>query len=195
MERKLDSVNVSRETMKRLERYADLLLKWNEKINLISAANALWPRHIEDSAQLFSLIPNPHIRLLDIGSGAGFPGLILAILGVSDVHLVESDARKCAFLREAARITETPITIHHTRVETLELPGIDIITARALAPLSELLALAKPHLQPHSFCLFPKGKNYSIEVEEARRQWRFEAIATPSKTAESAVILTLKLEG
>ena len=138
-------LGVSRETLARLEDYADLLRKWQNAINLVSTAslNDLWRRHIWDSAQLLPHIPADAHSLLDLGSGAGFPGLVLAILGVDGVVLVEADKRKCAFLREAARVTGTDVTIHDRRIEDMgeEIPPVDVITARAVASLS-LLSLS-----------------------------------------------------
>ena len=127
---------VSRETLERLTIYADLLVKWQAKINLVGPETLadLWSRHMLDSAQLFPLIRPDAKRLVDLGSGAGFPGLVLGVMGAPDVHLVESDARKCAFLREAARLTGTTVTIHNKRIEQVAPLGADVVTARALAP-------------------------------------------------------------
>ena len=132
--------NVSRETFLRMKAYVDLLLTWNKRINLISKSTEpeIWKRHILDSAQLYPLIPRDCSSLMDFGSGAGFPGLVLAIMGVRGVRLVESDARKCAFMREAARITQTEAQVLNQRVESIPPIAVDVITARALAPMADL---------------------------------------------------------
>ena len=129
---------VSRETRGRLEVYADLLRKWQPKINLIAPSTLpdLWARHFEDSAQLLQLVPECTKRIADMGSGGGFPGLVLAILTGIETHLIESDSRKGAFLREAARLTDAPVTLHTKRLEAMPSLGADLITARALAPLT-----------------------------------------------------------
>jgi 16S rRNA (guanine527-N7)-methyltransferase len=140
------STNVSRETLTQLEAYAELLLKWQPKINLISGKTIpeLWTRHFLDSAQLIELCPPGATTLIDLGSGAGFPGLVLAIMSTMTVHLIESDTRKSAFLREAARIAGVSdrVTVHPARAEAVDLPPAAIISARALASLSDLLPLA-----------------------------------------------------
>ncbi len=122
--------NVSRETLARLERYAELLEKWNRRINLVGRGTIddLWRRHMLDSAQLLPLIPDSAESLVDLGSGAGFPGLVLAICGVENVHLIESDRKKSAFLREVARETAAPVTIHNKRIEEIESFQVDIDT-------------------------------------------------------------------
>ena len=145
-----------------------------------------------DSAQLLPLIPDGARLLVDLGSGAGFPGLVLAILGVPEVHLIESDARKCAFLREAARVTETSVVVHASRIEAMAPLPADVITARALAPLPKLLDLAAPFLQPHSICVFLKGKNAAEELRQARRQWRMKDAILPSRTDPDASIIALR---
>src|SRR6266404_3679270 len=136
---------VSRETLGRLEAYAELLVRWSARINLVGA-NTLddpWRRHFLDSAQLFADVPEATQSLVDLGSGAGFPGLVLAILGVPGVELIEADARKCAFLREAARIAAAPVIIRNVRIEAVPAHIVDVVTARACAPLDRLLVLAQ----------------------------------------------------
>ncbi len=146
-------LDVSRETMARLERYAVLLEKWSRAINLVSKTSLpdVWRRHMLDSAQLLTLLPPPPEGrprvLIDLGSGAGFPGLVLAILGVGEVNLVEADAKKATFLRQVAQITNTTVKIHNMRIEDLPAIPADILTARALAPLPRLLELAEPFFQ------------------------------------------------
>jgi len=151
---------VSRETIHRLSTYLDLLKRWQARINLVSEASLkdAWRRHFLDSAQLYPLIQPASARVYDIGSGAGFPGLVLAIMGLTDVHLVESDQRKSAFLREAARITTAKVQIHTQRVESLSPNDADFVTARGCAALPELLDLAKPLLKPSGICIFLKGR-------------------------------------
>lgn len=185
---------VSRETLDRLRAYADLLVKWQAKINLVGPDTIpnLWQRHFLDSAQVFPILPQSIHRLVDMGCGAGFPGLVLAVLGVPDVHLIESDARKCAFLREAARITGTQVTIHNARIEALAPLEADVITARALAPLEKLLNWAEPHLLPQGHCVFLKGKGGEDELTQASKEWNitFERIA--SQSDPSGIILHLR---
>src|SRR5580700_2125505 len=180
----VELVPVSRETLARLEAYADLLTRWSARINLIGRDTLpdLWRRHILDSAQLRRLIPNSARSLIDLGSGAGLPGLVLAILGVPGVELVEADSRKCAFLREAARVTAAPVTIHNARAEAIRPRPVEIVTARALAPLDRLLALAAPFLGPQSLCLFLKGARAEEELTLARRGWTMTSTALGSRS-------------
>lgn len=185
---------VSRETLDRLRAYADLLVKWQVKINLVGPDTIpnLWQRHFLDSAQVFPILPQSIHRLVDMGCGAGFPGLVLAVMGVPDVHLIESDARKCAFLREAARITGTQVTIHNARIEAVAPLEADVVTARALAPLEKLLNWAEPHLLPQGHCVFLKGKGGEDELTQASKEWNitFERIA--SQSDPSGIILHLR---
>ena len=152
---------VSRETLERLEAYAELLRRWSGRINLVgrNTLGELWRRHFLDSAQLLPFIPNKTRHLVDLGSGAGFPGLVLAILGVPGVELIESDARKCVFLREAARTANAPVTIVDSRIETVKPHLAEIVTARACAPLDKLLPLAERFIGPNTLCLFLKGEH------------------------------------
>src|SRR5260370_24859153 len=138
-------IGVSRETLARLEAYAALLAEWNQRINLVGrdSLRDVWRRHFLDSAQLFPYLPQGARSLVDLGSGAGFPGLVLAILGVAGVELIEGDARKCAFLREAARIAAAPITIHNSRIAAMPPHAVDVVTARGCASLDQLLVLAE----------------------------------------------------
>lgn len=187
--------NVSHETLDRLTVYADLLEKWQARINLVGPATLpeLWRRHMLDSAQLHPLLGDGVRALVDLGSGAGFPGLVLAIMGVPEVHLVESDARKCAFLREAARLTETPVTIHTARVEALDPWPVDVVTARALAPLPKLLGLAAPFLQHvGAEALFLKGETVERELTEARNQWNMTLDICRSRSDPAGVVLRVR---
>lgn len=191
---------VSRETVARLEAYAELLRRWQSAVNLV-APNTLddvWHRHFADSAQLVPLAPQARLWL-DLGSGAGFPGLVIAVLlanhnGVM-VHLVESNARKCAFLAEVARATGAPVDIHNVRIESLKgdttVAAPDIITARALASLDTLLDYAHPFFGPATRALFLKGRAAVDEVAQARRRWSFEASLTPSRTDREGRIVAV----
>ncbi len=188
-------VPVSRETLARLEAHLALLARWQRRINLVGAASLAdpWRRHILDSAQLLRLLPGTDIRLLDLGSGAGFPGLVLALLGVREVHLVESDRRKAAFLAEAVRITgASGVTLHRRRIEALAPFPVEAVTARALAPLPRLLELAAPFLGPATLGLFPKGGNFEAELTEARRHWRMRTQIEPSLSSPEGRILVLR---
>ena len=177
----------------RLAAYAELLVRWQARINLVGPDTIpdLWRRHMLDSAQLLPRLPAGAKRLVDLGSGAGFPGLVLAILGAPDVHLVESDSRKAAFLREAARVAETPVTVHAARIEKLSPLAADVVTSRALAPLDRLLGLAEPHLAPGGKCLFLKGRAAEDELTAARKEWIITFGRTPSATDPSGIILEI----
>ena len=184
--------NVSRETFERLEAYVALLLKWQKKINLISPSTIpeVWSRHILDSIQLVDLLPSAPSSVLDMGSGAGLPGIILAIATDHPISLVESDQRKSIFLQEASRHLGLNTTLYHCRIEEMNIPH-SIITARALAPLSKLLNWAATSLSPSTTCYFPKGKDYAKEIDEARAAWDFDLTIHPSQTKDDAVILEL----
>lgn len=188
------ALDVSRETLDRLRAYASLLVKWNARINLISPDSIpnLWSRHIADSAQIFGLIPRNAPNLLDVGSGAGFPGLVLAILGVRNVHLVESDQRKVAFMREAARAAAVEVTLHSERIEKLQPFTASVVTARALAPLERLLDWTAPFRGPDTLCLFLKGQAVEGELTEAHKQWTMVVDRRPSLTDPSGTILALR---
>lgn len=185
---------VSRETLDRLKAYASLLEKWQRRINLVGASTLgdLWRRHMLDSAQLLPHIPDSAANLVDLGSGAGFPGLVLAIMGAPDVHLIESNGRKCAFLREAARVTGTAVTIHNMRIERTEAWPADVITARALAPLSVLIEYARPYLTPNSICLFLKGRGVDEELTELRKMWNIRENEYPSMTDSDGIVVRLE---
>lgn len=188
------AVPVSRETADKLRAYADLLKKWQAKINLVGPATipGLWRRHFLDSAQLYPLLPAGPV--LDLGSGAGFPGLVLAILrGEGDpIHLAESDGRKGAFLREAARITGAPAVVHTSRIETLKVFEIRAVTARALAPVATLLSLVEPFLTHSPKCLFLKGEKLEDELTEASKDWKMTIERIASQSDPNGFILSLK---
>jgi 16S rRNA (guanine527-N7)-methyltransferase len=190
------AVNVSRETMQRLEVYAKLLEQWQPKVNLIGASTFpdLWNRHMLDSAQVFSYLPPGQV--LDAGSGAGFPGLVLAIMAREDedrgpIHLVESDGRKCAFLTEVAKETEAKAIIHNERVEAMTPFPVAAVVARALAPLDRLLPIVENFLQPDVHGFFFKGKGANDELTAARKDWKMTVERIQSITDPTGVILHL----
>jgi 16S rRNA (guanine527-N7)-methyltransferase len=187
-------VPVSRETLAHLEAYADLLVRWSARINLVGRDTLpdLWRRHILDSAQLHGFIPSSAQNLIDLGSGAGLPGLVLAILGAPGVELVEGDSRKAAFLREAARITGAEVTIRPCRIQAVPPHPVDIVTARACAPLDRLLDLAAPFLASDTLCLFPKGERYDEELTLARKAWTMNVSVEQSLSDRRGVVLRLQ---
>ena len=164
-----------RETEDRLRAYAALLATWTRRISLVSTQDQaqIWTRHVQDSLRLLPLIPPGTTRAIDLGSGAGLPGLVLAIATGIAFDLVESDRRKAAFLTEAARITGAPVQVHAARIEACSIPPAPLVTARALAPLPALLALAAPLLAPGGTALFPKGARAEAEINAARAGWSF----------------------
>jgi 16S rRNA (guanine527-N7)-methyltransferase len=186
--------NVSRETLDRLIRYVDLLATWNARINLVgrNTMGDVWRRHVLDSAQLYPHIPQGIGLLIDLGSGAGLPGLILSILGVADVHLVESDARKAVFLREAARVIGARVSVHATRIDRVKPFIVQAVTARALAPVAELLEISERFRMPDTVCLFLKGENVQEELTQAAKQWNMTAHQSPSLSDPSGCILRLE---
>jgi 16S rRNA (guanine527-N7)-methyltransferase len=185
--------DISRETSERLERFAALLLRWNRTVNLIARNDEqrLWERHIADSLQLAALMQPVPNRAIDLGSGAGFPGLVLAIATGVPFDLIEADQRKAAFLREAARITGAVVQVHATRIEAAQIIPAPLMTARALAPFPKLLDLAAPLLAPGGVCLFQKGANVQTELTEAASQWHMQVEILPSQTAPEACILRI----
>jgi 16S rRNA (guanine527-N7)-methyltransferase len=187
-------VPVSRETLSRLEAYAALLIRWSARINLVGRDTLadLWRRHILDAAQLRRWVPSSAANLIDLGSGAGLPGLVLAILGIPGVELIEADSRKAAFLREAARIAEADVTIRACRVQAVLAHPADVITARACAPLDRLLNLAERFLAPTTLCLFPKGERFEEELTVARKAWTMKLSVEPSLSDRRGVILRLQ---
>jgi 16S rRNA (guanine527-N7)-methyltransferase len=185
---------VSRETLAKLDQYAALLQKWQKTINLVSASTLpqLWVRHFLDSAQLFPLIPASAKTVLDFGSGAGFPALVLAILGVPQIHLVESDARKCAFLRVVAvECGLSNVTVHNQRIEAVQLPPVDVMTARALAPVQKLLDWGRPFAHAETLALFPKSPDVDRELAELTGYSSIAVSRTPSLTQPGSFILKI----
>ena len=188
------AADVSRETLGRLRRYAELLVHWNRRINLVGHGTLrdLWRRHMLDSAQLYPLIADPQAPLLDLGSGAGLPGLVLAAMGATDVHLIESDRRKCAFLGEAARAIGVSVAIHPERIEDVAPFIAATIVSRALAPLPELLDLAFNFSNEHSILLFLKGRTVDQELTKAQKEWSMRVDQIPSRTDPQGTILRLE---
>ncbi|MDA8252330.1 MAG: 16S rRNA (guanine(527)-N(7))-methyltransferase RsmG [Rhodospirillales bacterium] len=181
------------EIARRLDAFLALLLQWNRRINLIAGADegSVWHRHVLDSAQLAPLLPEKPGAFIDLGSGAGFPGLVLAVVAGWRVHLVESDARKAAFLREAVRVTGTDAVVHACRAESLSISPAPVVTARGIAPLPRLLELAVPLLAPGGICLFPKGRSAMDELTAAHREWHMRVERFPSRTSPTATLLRL----
>jgi 16S rRNA (guanine527-N7)-methyltransferase len=194
----LAALDVSRETEGRLDALVAHLAKWNAAINLVgrSTLGEVWTRHILDSAQLFELAPNGAQSWADLGSGAGFPGLVVAILAAErapglHVILVESDQRKAEFLRSAARLCGVAVTVHAERIDTVPPLHADVVSARALAPLTDLLGFAARHLRPGGVALFPKGAGHEAEVAAALERWRFSVQKHSSRTDRDSVVLRI----
>ncbi|WP_431297783.1 16S rRNA (guanine(527)-N(7))-methyltransferase RsmG [Tabrizicola sp. BL-A-41-H6] len=192
-------VDVSRETVDKLRFFEALVRRWTPAINLISPSSILdlWGRHVIDSAQLFHLLTKDSSSWLDVGSGAGFPGLVIAILAREkqpslEVTLIESDQRKATFLREAARQLSLECKVLAQRAETVPPIGADVLSARAFSSLSSLLPIADRHLAASGTAIFPKGKTWRDEVEEARKGWSFTLDAVQSVSDEDAAILVLR---
>ena len=194
-------IPVSRETLDRLELYRQLLVRWTARINLVSRASLAdaWRRHFLDSAQLIDHLPpapagRPRI-VVDLGSGAGFPGLVLACLGAGEVHMVEADQRKAVFLREAARRLDVTATVHATRIEAMAAFPADLVSSRACASLPQLLLYASRFAETASDslppCLFLKGKNLEEELTAAGKAWKMTYERFPSRSDPSGTILRI----
>ncbi|SFR53951.1 16S rRNA m(7)G-527 methyltransferase [Yoonia tamlensis] len=199
MRHDLGGANVSRETIDRLQEFANLVRKWTVKINLISPSTVetLWERHIIDSAQIYASAPNSFEKWVDIGSGGGFPGIVVAIIGKekqpdAEFVLIESDLRKATFLRTAIRELRIPATVIADRIEVAPPQDADIVSARALSTLSTLLPYVDRHLNPAGIAILHKGKKASEEVAAARDNWRFALEDSPSLTDPHAQILVVK---
>ncbi len=185
---------VSRETIERLRSFEAELRRWTLRINLIAKADIdhIWARHILDSLQLLPLIPDTVTDGIDLGAGAGFPGMVLALARPTlRMILVESDHRKAAFLQHVAAELGVAARVIAARIETLSLPPAGLVTARALAPLDRLLELASPFLHPEGFCLFPKGRQGEAELTTASARWHMNIGRAASRTDPDAVIFRL----
>ncbi|MGI9395409.1 MAG: 16S rRNA (guanine(527)-N(7))-methyltransferase RsmG [Boseongicola sp.] len=194
----LAAANVSRETTARMDTYAALLAKWSSTINLASrgSLDQIWTRHFADSAQVIDFATNNYKKWVDVGSGGGFPGAVVAILAAeknaNQSHtLVEADQRKAAFLTALSRETGVRFTVRPCRVEELEPQAADVVSARALAPLPKLLEYASKHLAPDGIALFFKGRRFAEEVANAKKAWSFHAEVMPSVTDKEAAILKI----
>lgn len=192
-------LSVSRETFAALEQLEHLVRRWTTAVNLVSKATLadLWQRHIVDSAQLFAFCPQDARTWLDIGSGGGFPGLVIAVLAREKqpklrVALVESDQRKATFLRQAAQSLGLDVAVRSERAEAIEPAHADVLSARALAALADLLPYAAKHLKPTGVALFPKGARFADEIAEARKAWTFDADVHESLSDSAAAILEIR---
>ncbi|MDA4845355.1 16S rRNA (guanine(527)-N(7))-methyltransferase RsmG [Hoeflea poritis] len=198
MERLTDLIHVSRETLDRLDRFVALFTKWSRAINLVapSTLDQLWERHVLDSAQLYALDPRPR-KWLDLGSGGGFPGIVMAILmmetEIGSVDLVESNRKKAAFLQRAIAETGARGQVHTLRIEAAsqQLAGYQAVSARALADLERLLGYAEPWLAAGATGYFHKGRDYRREIDEARRSWSFDLLEHESMIDADSVILQI----
>lgn len=176
--------DVSRETLARFDRYAELLVEWQGRMNLVGPATLpqVWERHFADSAQLLPFAQGTSGPWLDIGSGAGFPALVVALLGRRDVHLVDSTAKKCRFLETVAAELDLPVTIHNARIEALPAFAAGVISARAAAPLDKLFDWGLRFARPGTRWILPKGAAADEELSAARARFVFDAALHPSIT-------------
>ncbi len=174
-----------------IENFVVLLLQENDNFNLIGKSTIpdLWNRHILDSAQLLTHVPQKNSKVADFGCGAGFPGIILSILGVQEMHLIEKSFRKCEFLRRAKSLSPNHIFVHQAKLEELPEHKFDVITSRALASLDKLLAYSKKFLKNDGYALFLKGKNLTQELEVAKKQFTFSYELFPSLTSQESAII------
>lgn len=199
-----DAFHVKPESIQKLRTYAELLARWQKAVNLVAPATLteVWHRHFTDSAQLAALIPTDAKRVVDFGSGGGFPALVLAVVltdrpgGGPKFTLIESDQRKAAFLREVARTLGLAVEILAARIENpetqLKVGTAEVVTARAFAPLERLFALALPILGPRSLLVLPKGRTAEAEIADARRAFAFDAELVPSRTEPDARIVLVR---
>ncbi len=184
--------------MSDLNSFRAILEDWSERMNLVgpSARTDFWRRHAYDSAQLLDVAPMTAKTWADLGAGAGFPGVVLAIMlkaiPGAHVHLVDSQTKRCRFLSEVVAALKLPATVHNARAETLKLTGIEMVTARACAPLPRLLGYAHPLMKAGARGLFLKGRGVEAEIAEARETWRFDATLTPSRSDPSGMLLGIE---
>lgn len=183
---------VSREVYARLVEYSELLVKWNKTINLIAPGdiNEVLGRHMLDSLQILQFIKDKNISVIDLGSGSGLPGVVLSIAGVKSVTLVESDSRKCAFLLQAAKLSDNPIEIINERLESVAGVECDIVTARAFADLNKVFSLSQG-IRVRDKYLLHKGRKYLDEIGLAEKHWLFNRIVHDSITSEDGKILEI----
>ena len=182
----------------RLDGYASLLEKWNPRINLVapSTVPSLWTRHLLDSVQLWDVVPEAATSWTDLGSGGGFPGLVIAMIARDlrpDLHvtLVESDQRKATFMRSVSRETDTPVTVLAERIEAVDCPPADVVSARALASLPKLLEFAERLMKPGGLGIFPKGANHESELAAALANWTFTLQKEPSQSNPDSAVLCI----
>lgn len=199
MVKQIEKIDVSRETFAELERFQDMVLEWNNKFNLISRTSAedIWNRHILDSLQLYKFIDDKAKNLYDFGSGAGFPGMVLAIASQKHfpnlkVSLIESIRKKTTFLNEVKNRLNLGVDIYNERIENLKLPKADIITSRAMASLEKLLNYAYPFYKKETTLLFLKGKTWREEIENSLKSWSFDWEAFDSITDNDGKILSIR---
>ncbi len=189
------STDVSRETLEKLKIYSEMLKKWQKSINLVSSSTLedMWRRHFYDSAQLMDYIKpgDSDLSILDFGSGAGFPGLVLSVLGAGKVHLVESVGKKCSFMKQVIQNTGCDAVVHNERIENLTPFPVDLITSRACADLDKLLGFSHRFIGPKTRCLFLKGEKADAEILDASKKWGFKVKKYTSKSEESGMILSL----
>ena len=198
MKKLIEKYNVSRETINLLKTYHDLLIEWQDKFNLVSNSSLqnAWERHFEDSIQLYEYIPKTAKSLVDFGSGAGFPAMVLAIIAKEktpylNFTLVESIKKKTLYLNEVSFKTGVHVNIINDRIEKIKTQKFDVITSRAMTSLVDLLKYANPFCHKDTVCIFPKGKNYSLELAEAHKSWRFKCEIKASKVSEEGKILII----
>ncbi len=194
----IEKYNVSCETIEKLKTYQELLFEWQKKFNLVSNSSLqnIWDRHFADSAQLYKYIPKTANTLIDFGSGAGFPAMVLAIMGLEktpylNVSMVESVKKKTLYLKEVADKTKTNVTIINDRIENLPTIKYDVITSRAMASLVDLLEYSNRFCHKDTVCIFPKGKSYSSELAEAHKKWKFKCVIEASDVSEEGKILII----
>ena len=191
-----DEIYFSESILSSLDIYIELIKKWQKNINLVSknSVNDLWNRHVLDSAQLYSLLPAPKkgLYIYDIGSGAGFPGMVLGIMGRKDIILCESNKRKCEFLKEVSRITNTNISIVNIRAQKLDGRSALAITSRALASLDALLEISMPILREKGVCVFPKGRTWKEELTVAEKKFiiNYNTVQSITSSDSKKIIIT-----
>lgn len=199
MKKFMDTYNVSRETFERLKTYEASLHEWQKKFNLVSNASLedAWNRHFQDSAQLFKFIPKSAKNIVDFGSGAGFPGMVLAIMAAEktpylNFFLIESILKKTLYLNEVKKLTGIDnVEIINDRIENIKIPPVDVITSRAMCSLKELLSYAAKFSSKKTLCIFPKGKKFQEEIAEAKKSWNFNCEIMPSEQSDEGVILLI----